>query len=227
MEKYVLTISGLLNVKDDAKIMEKIELYIDGEWIPLITETSSSTHKNTKVIVDGEITGQLPRLSFSTFEELKKIKAIRVTGMVLGEGKYKILHIARNTISTTFEKGVHNEYGVMINLQFFTFPLENETHIEMIKRTTKDFEKYHTTLFLDCSDSQTAELDEYNGTKFKSKTMLTRKKAEEVLEKQFPEIDYIKNNIEIDRWNYTERKMNIVISSLENTLDNSMKIKII
>lgn len=227
VNEYKLIIGGLLHVNEDAKLLEKVELLIDNEWIPLITNVSATTTPNIKVIVDGEEPSQMLKLSFATFEELQQIKAVRISGIVVTEDRHHILHIARNTISTEFRKGTVKEYGLIINVQFFTMLLEHETREEMMVRTLDDFKNYQTTLFLDYSDKDHAELDEYSGTKHEHKTILPNGWAEDILHKQFPESKEIKEKLGISRWNYTERQKEMIVEPVDVAHDETRKIQII
>ena len=220
--QYNLTIGGLIHVNEEEKILEKIELFVDDEWVPLITDVSATKYQNLKIIVDGYEPSQMVRLSFPNFGELERIKAIRITGFVVREGKYNILHVARNTVETRFAKGEDKEYAAIINLQFFTLLLQGESQTEMMKRTISDYTKYNTTLFLDCTHED-AELDEYKLTEHKQKTLVPRDKAVHILYKQFPEAEAIIEKFQIERWNYTERQGTHEIEPVSQTEEKNLK----
>lgn len=222
------TIGGIIHVDEDAKILGKVEIYADGEWILLPTDISSTKKDQIKVFVDADHPGETISLCFKSLMELEKIQAVRMTGMTIDRRRGDLLHIARNTISLEFDEYAGKDYGIAVKIQFPALLLKGEAFTELMKRNEEAFFSYDESLFFTYTSGNMAELDEYKKTKPIAKTYVPVEQAREVLEKQFDGIIDIFDAFGIRRWNYMERKRNYVCKPISDSKEvDLLKIPII
>ena len=222
------TIGGIIHVDKGAKILEKIEIYAEGEWISLPTDISSTKIDQIKVIVDADQPEETVSLYFKSFTELEKTKAVRITGMAVDKRREDLIHIVRNTISLKFDECDGKEYGIAVRIRFPALLLEGEQITELMKHNEEAFFSYDESLFFTYTSGNMAELDEYKKTKPIAKTYVPVEQAREVLEKQFDGIIDIFDAFGIRRWNYMERKRNYVCKPISDSKEvDLLKIPII
>lgn len=201
---YCLVIGGLLHVDEDTRLLAEVEVYAGDTWVPLVTDISATEQESIKVIVDGENPSELIQLYFDSYEELEQIKAIRITGMAVGEGAKRILHIVRTTINITFEKSLRREYGITANIQFPMLLQRGETIQQMFKRDMKFFENQTAIFLMEYSSGKYAEFDDYC-QEGKKKMLIPKGKAMEVLNTQFRNVEAVLEKEGTDRWNFFEK----------------------
>ena len=221
------TIGGIIHVDEDAKILGKVEIYADGEWILLPTDISSTKKDQIKVFVDANHPGETIFLCFKSLMELEKIQAVRITGLAIDKRRGD-LHIARNTISLEFDEFSGKEYGIAVRIQFPALLLKGETFTELMKRNEDAFFSYDESLFFTYTSGNMAELDEYKKSKPIAKTYVPVEQAKEVLGKQFDGIIDIFDVFGIRRWNYMERKRTYICKPISDSKEvDLLKIPII